>query len=106
MSNPVSFAARVSIPQDVLHQELDGKSVILNVESGRYFGLDDVGNRMWRALAETESIEHACKVLLAEFDVDEQKLRSDLGRLIVELLDHGLLKIEGTQDLVGGIAAH
>jgi hypothetical protein len=105
MSQPVSFDARISIPQDVLHQELDGESVILNVESGHYFGLDAVGSRMWSALSQAESIEQACKVLLAEFDVEEQKLRSDLGRLIGELLDHGLLKIEERQDLAGNTPA-
>jgi hypothetical protein len=98
MSTPISFAARVSIPQDVMYQELDDESVILNMESGLYFGLDAVGSRIWRAVTEADSIEHAFKTLSAEFDVEEPKLRSDLGELIGELLDQGLLKIQGTRD--------
>ena len=93
MTAPISFAARVSIPEGVLHRDLDGESVILNIDSGRYFGLDAVGARMWHALGQTESIEHACEELLAVFDVDEQKLRSDLGKLAAELSDYGLVNI-------------
>ena len=39
---------RASIPPDVLLQELQGESVLLNLSSGRYFGLNGVGTRMWQ----------------------------------------------------------
>jgi hypothetical protein len=93
MPVPISFAASVSIPEGVLHRDLGGELVILNNNSGRYFGLDAVGARMWHALDQTDSIEHACKDLLAEFDVDEQKLRSDLEKLVGELSNRGLLNV-------------
>jgi hypothetical protein len=90
---PIAFEQRVRIPPDVLVQELDGESVILNVVTERYFGLDRIGTCMWTALTTLESIEAAYGSLLAHFDVDAKQLRQDLESLITELVDHGLLDI-------------
>lgn len=99
MSSSIPFAARVSVPEGVLLQELEGKAVLLNVQTGRYFGLDCVGTRMWDVLTRAESIERAYKSLMAEYDVDEQELRSDLEKLVAELLDHSLLSLDETPNL-------
>jgi hypothetical protein len=39
----------VSVPDDVLMRELDGESIILDLATKNYYGLDDVGARMWQA---------------------------------------------------------
>lgn len=91
----VSFAQRVLIPENVMFRELEGESVILDLDSESYFGLDTVGTRMWQLLTEGESIQHAYDVLLAEFDVDVETLRRDLEDLLDELTSKGLLEIHG-----------
>ena len=90
---PFSLAMRVSLPSDTLIREVDGEAVILNVNSERYFGLDDVGTRMLAALQSCESIQAAYEALLAEYDVDPELLRRDLTELIEELVEHGLLEV-------------
>jgi hypothetical protein len=89
----IAFEQRVTIPPDVLVQELEGESVILNVVTERYFGLDRIGTRMWIALTTLESIEAAYGSLLAHFEVDAERLRQDLESLVAELVGHGLLDI-------------
>jgi hypothetical protein len=90
----VSFSERVAIPTDVLIRELDGESVALNLDSERYFGLDEVGTRMVMCLSEADSIQTAYEMLLAEYDVDPDTLRQDLQTLIEDLLAHGLVEIK------------
>ena len=92
---PILFDQRAAIPPDVLVQELDGESVILNVATERYFGLDRTGTRMWVALTTRESIEAAHTSLLGVFDVDAARLRQDLEALVTTLVGHGLLDIHG-----------
>ena len=92
---PVSFAARVSVPSDVLISEVGGESVLLNLKNERYFGLDDVGTQMWKALVASDSIQAAYETLLAEYDVEENRLRQDLDDLIQKLLEQGLVEIGG-----------
>lgn len=89
----ISFAARATIPDDVLMQELEGESVFLDIQRGQYFGLDEVGTRMWKALTTAPSIQAAYETLLAEYDVDEELLQRDLGDLLEKLVKHGLLEV-------------
>ncbi len=89
----ISFSARVAIPTGVLIRELDGESVLLNLESERYFGLDEVGTRMVVCLSEAISIQAAYETLLAEYDVDPETLQQDLQTLIQDLLAHGLVEV-------------
>lgn len=87
----IDFAQQVHIPPDVMMQELDGEAVILNLKSEMYFGLDDVGTRMWTLLSESPSIQAAFDTLANEYDVEENTLRNDLTQLLHNLSEHGLL---------------
>ena len=87
----VSFSDRVVVPDGVLISQLQKESVILNLESERYYGLDDVGTRFLTVLTSSDSIEAAHEKLSDEYDVDPQRLRQDLLELVERLIDQGLL---------------
>ena len=87
----ISFSDRVTVPDDVLISNLQDESVILNLDSERYYGLDDVGTRFLSVLTTSDSIETAYERLRNEYDVDPQVLRNDLLALIENLVDQGLL---------------
>ena len=90
---PISFSDRVKIPDDVLISNLQEESVILNLDSERYFGLDDVGTRFLSVLTTSDSIEAAYQKLREEYDVDAQVLRQDLLTLVENLERQGLVQI-------------
>lgn len=87
----ISFSDRVTVPDDVLISNLQDESVLLNLDSERYYGLDDVGTRFVSVLTTSDSIETAYERLRNEYDVDPQVLRNDLLVLIENLIDQGLL---------------
>src|SRR5215207_8936 len=87
----ISFSDRVTVPDDVLISHLQEESVILNLDSERYFGLNDVGTRFLSVLTSSESIETAYEQLRQEYDVDNDVLRQDLLTLVERLIDQGLL---------------
>jgi hypothetical protein len=89
----VSFNQRVRLPDDVLISDLEGESVILNLNSERYYGLDKVGTRFLTLLSTSESIEHAFEALLLEYDVEADALRVDLIDLLLNLREQGLVEI-------------
>jgi len=89
-----SFDKRVCAPEGVLVRELDGESVLLNLESETYFGLDEVGTRMWALLTAAPSIQAAYEALLVEYDVAPERLRQDLETLVAQLVDNGLLTLD------------
>ena len=84
----------VIVPDDVLFREVDGEAVLLNIENGKYFGLDETGTRMWRLLSEHRTIGEACRRMLAEYDVEKKILEHDLLEFVEKLSSSGLLKIE------------
>ena len=89
----VSLKSRIEVPDGVLFRELGGESVMLSLSSSSYFGLDEVGTRMWGLLTEHGRVEPAFRALLDEFDVEEDKLRQDLCDLVEKLVASGLLAV-------------
>ncbi len=91
----ISFQGRVTLPKDVLLSGVQGESVLLNLKSERYFGLDEVGTRMLSVLTESNSVQAAYDTLLKEYDVEAEALRQDLTSLIDKLIDQGLVEMAG-----------
>jgi len=89
----VRFDQQLVRTEDVLFQEIEGESVLLNVTKGEYFGLNESGHRMWLILTESDSIQQAYEKLLDEFDVEPEHLRKDLTELVDSLVEHGLVRI-------------
>lgn len=89
----ISFTDRVKVPDDILVSGLEGESVILNLNSERYFGLDEVGTRMMSVLSESNSIQAAYEKLLEEYDVEGEVLRKDLISIIEQMVEQGLAEV-------------
>jgi len=79
------------IPPSVMARHLGNETVILDLASGTYFGLEAVGARFWQLLAEGKSLKASRDALLEEYEVDESTLDQDLDRLVQELSGKGLL---------------
>jgi len=89
----VTFSDRVVVPAHVLIRHLDGESVLLNLESETYFGLDATGTRMWELATTSPTIESAYEKLIEEFEVEPGVLRSHLTDLLSQLKENGLLNV-------------
>jgi hypothetical protein len=85
-------AEALRIPANVIAREVDGETVIVDLTSGNCFGLDRVGTRVWQLVGERGSVDQVLDAMLAEFDVDEERLRRDLDELLAELRSRGLLE--------------
>ena len=92
----VSFMDRVVVPSHVLVRFLDKESVLLNIETERYFGLDETGTRMWQLVTAAPRIEVAYEQLLEEYDVQPELLRENLADLLTRLVENGLLQVSSS----------
>jgi len=99
----VSFLDRATMPAHVLVRFLDRESVLLNLETEQYFGLDETGTRMWQLVTASPSIDVAFHELLAEFEVEPELLRSNLTDLLGRLIESGLLQVRPAN--VGTVSA-
>jgi hypothetical protein len=87
-------SARIVISDDVLCQELRGETVLLDLSSEKYFGLDPVATRIWQLMGEGRDIEGILMILQSEYEVDRQQLEHDLDLLLVSLVDAGLVTLK------------
>ena len=92
---PVSSGGRISVPSHVLSRRLDDELVLLNLDNECYFGLDDVSTGVWDALLASPSVEDAVARLLAEYEVEPRRLRTDVEAFLAQLLDNGLVELRG-----------
>lgn len=90
----IDFNSRVVQSPETLINIIEGESVLLNLDNESYYGLDEVGTRMWELLTTSNSIQAAYDALLEEYDVDDATLRRDLLVFISNLIDQGLLEIQ------------
>ena len=87
------FARKVVAPENVLVRELAGEAVLLDLDSEMYFGLNEVGFRMWTVLTGSESVGAAYEQLLSEYEVEPEQLRESLDDLISQCTEHGVFQI-------------
>jgi Coenzyme PQQ synthesis protein D (PqqD) len=88
------LATRISIPPSVLFRDLGGEAVVLDLESGCYYGLDEVGTRIWNLLGSHGDMGRIEAALLAEYDVDREQLAGDLTEFVRSLAEQGLLAVQ------------
>jgi hypothetical protein len=75
----------------VITRELSGETVLLNLESGVYYGLDVVATRVWQLLMQGRTIAGVCEAMVDEYDVALEVLRDDVTRLVGELRERGIV---------------
>jgi len=81
----------VRIRKDVIFRDLEGELVLLNLETGVYFGLDAVGSRIWELLAADRCLADVVATLTSEYEVEAEACEADLARFLETLADNELV---------------
>jgi hypothetical protein len=90
---PLTLDRTVAASDDAVFRELDGQSVLLNLATGMYFGLDAVGTHVWQLAAEDGSLRAVRQRLLDEYDADPATIERDLLALAETLVAKGLWSV-------------
>jgi hypothetical protein len=86
----IGIDAIVSASEDAVFRELDGQSVLLNLATGMYFGLDAVGTHVWQLAAADGSLRSVRQRLVEEYEADPALIERDLLALADTLVAKGL----------------
>ena len=81
-----------SISDEVLSQEVNGETVLLDLDGESYFGLNEVGTRIWQLIKSERTVGETLSALSDEYDVSREQLESDVGELLDKLSGAGLVK--------------
>jgi hypothetical protein len=77
--------------KDSMSTELDGETVILDLASGTYSGLDAVGTFIWNQLEQPATIAALRGAILGKYDVSDAQCLADLLDFLRVLADNGLI---------------
>ena len=86
--------ARVRIPQHVVHRSFVKETVVLNLNTGRYHGVNPTGGRMLTTLEEVGSVREAAARLAREYDQPLEQIERDLCEFCEALSERGLIELE------------
>ena len=84
----------IVVSKDQVSADLDGEVVVLNLESGTYYGLYKVGAFVWKLIQRPRSLRELRDAVLTEYDVDSEQCERDLMEWVDELLAEGLAEVE------------
>jgi hypothetical protein len=89
----IALTDHLTLADEVLSSRVDRETVILNLKTGMYHGLDPVGTRFFEVLKNSSSLAEVHRQLLAEFDVPADRLEADLLALSEDMLAKGILVV-------------
>ncbi|MFA5684266.1 MAG: PqqD family protein [Lysobacteraceae bacterium] len=92
-SSRLTLDSRLAPSDDVMIQVVAGESVLLDLASEQYFGLDVIGTRIWELLTDAPTLEQVHATLCGEYQGSPERIESDLLVLAQQLTDSGLVKI-------------
>jgi hypothetical protein len=87
--------AKVVVPQHVVYRSLPTETVVLNLQTGRYHGLNPTAGSMLEALAEAACVHDAAVAVAERYAQQQVLVERDMCELCQALLARGLIELDG-----------
>lgn len=87
----IALSDCMTINSSVVFRDLSGETILLNLDSGVYYGLDAVGTRVWQLLADELPLTTVCSMMQKEYAAEPAVIERDVLKLVGELCDKRLL---------------
>lgn len=84
----------VQINDDVFTSKGENNFVILNLQTGIYFGLDEMGAYLWELFVKHKKVSKVVQQVLSEYDVTEEQVLHDIDVFLKALVDHNLVTVK------------
>ena len=101
ISEPVSdtaslLATKVKVPQHVVYRSFPSETVVLNLQTGRYHGLNATAGQMLDVLTRADSVRDAAAELAGTYAQPQDAIERDVCELCASLLERGLIEADGS----------
>src|SRR4051812_38583689 len=94
----LSLDAAVEIPEHVVYRTFVSETVLLNLETGKYHGLNESAGRMLDVIGACATLREAASRLATDYGRDEDEIAADLVGLCEQLVGRGLLSVREHAD--------
>ena len=90
----LTFRSIVSPSKSQASSDLMGETVILELESGVYYGLNETGTLIWNLIDKSKTLEEIREIILSEYDIEPELCNKYILKFVRNLADKGLVTIE------------
>ena len=91
----VTLGACVRVSPEVLFQQVRGELILLDLNGEKYYGLNEVGGRIWELLDGAHTLTQIAQTVSSEFDATPSQVQDDLLALVESLREAGLVTVLG-----------
>jgi hypothetical protein len=84
---------RIAREPSVLTAEVDGETVMMSIQEGQYFGLDDIGSDIWKRLEAPCSFAELVDGLARDYDAERDRIAADVRALLLRMAEHGVVRL-------------
>jgi hypothetical protein len=89
----ISRETVISQIEEIVDSDIDGETVMMSIENGKYYGLDHIGSRIWELIACPIKVSDLIDTLLERFDVDRETCEKDVLKFLNELNEDRILQL-------------
>lgn len=90
----VSMNSFIVAANNQISSDLGGEVAILNLKNGVYYGLNEMGARIWELIQEPKTLHDIHTLILEEYDVEPERCEQDLLGLLTKMADQGLIEVK------------
>lgn len=94
MGESITLRSVITRDETLLTQDLEEELVIANLRSGNYFSLGESGKRIWHLLEQPMTLDHICKTLLEEYEIDRPTCERAVLTFVNRLLEKGIVRVD------------
>jgi hypothetical protein len=92
-TSPIADSTMISRSPSVLTAEVDGEVVMMSIEQGQYFGLDDIGSDIWKRLDSPCAFGDLINRLAADYDADRASIAADVRALLESMAERDVVRL-------------
>lgn len=92
-STTLTQSTTVVAAESALSTTIDGETVILHRDVGKYYGLNEVGTFIWELIQEPHSVDEVCQEVVTAYNVAPERCRSDVEELLADLEKKDLVRL-------------
>ena len=89
----LSSSSTIRRNPDLLHAAAGNDILMMSVEAGAYFGLEQVGARIWEMTADQITVEQICTRLTAEYDVEPDVCEAEVLTFLARLAEQHIIHV-------------
>ncbi|GAB4303350.1 MAG: PqqD family protein [Marinilabiliales bacterium] len=90
----IKLTDKVGRHPDMLYSQLDDEIVMMSIENGEYYGLNEIASRIWELLKKDMQVSDIISELMNEYEVDEETCKNDVFEFLSEMMEKKLIQIK------------